>query len=253
MAVYNPYSLEGKTVLVTGASSGIGRATAIECSRLGARLVLTARNEQRLCETLSLLEGEGHSMVVADLTRAEDIARLVKTVPQIDGFVCNAGITVRRPVNFLKAEELNDVFATNTFAGFMLTKALMKAKKVNKGGSMVFLSSMAARKVTPGNAMYAASKAAIESFSRSCAQEYAARNIRSNAILPGMVETKMTMGGMLDSELIERDKAHYLLRRYGRPEEISWAIIFLLSDASQWITSTSLMVDGGGRIVRDEK
>ena len=236
MAVYNPYSLEGKTVLVTGASSGIGRATAIECSRLGARLVLTARNEQRLYETLSLLEGEGHSMVVADLTRAEDIARLVKTVPQIDGFVCNAGITVRRPVNFLKAEELNDVFATNTFAGFMLTKALMKAKKVNKGGSMVFLSSMAARKVTPGNAMYAASKAAIESFSRSW----------SNAILPGMVETKMTMGGMLDSELIERDKAHYLLRRYGRPEEISWAIIFLLSDASKWITSTSLMVDGGG-------
>lgn len=242
---YNPYSLEGKTILVTGASSGIGRATAIECSRLGATIILTARNEVRLKETLDQMEGDGHQMIVADITNDEDRKRLSKEIPQIDGFVCNAGITRRKPVNFVKEEELRVIFKTNTFAAFLLTKAIMKAKKMNKEGSMVFMSSMAARIVTPGNSMYAASKAAIESFSRSCALEYAPRGIRSNAILPGMVETPLINGGMLADEEMERDKQNYLLRRYGKPEEIAWTAAFLLSDASSWITSTSIVVAGG--------
>ena len=197
MDEYNPYSLAGKTVLVTGASSGIGRATAIECSRLGATVVTTGRDEARLDETMAALTGEGHVSISADLTNADDVAR-------------------------------------NTFAAFTLTKALMKAKKMNRGGSMVFLSSMAARQVTPGNAMYAASKAAVESFARSCAQEFAPMQIRANAILPGMVETPLNKQGALSAEMIERDKQHYLLKRYGKPEEIAWAVIYLLSDASAW-------------------
>ena len=242
MDEYNPYSLAGKTVLVTGASSGIGRATAIECSRLGATVVTTGRDEARLDETMAALTGESHVSISADLTNADDVARLVSELPQIDGFVCNAGITRRRPVSYVKDEDLHEVFETNTFAAFTLTKALMKAKKINRGGSMVFLSSMAARQVTPGNAMYAASKAAVESFARSCAQEYAPMQIRANAILPGMVETPLNKQGALSAENIERDKQHYLLKRYGKPEEIAWAIIYLLSDASAWTSGTSMVV-----------
>jgi len=242
MADYNPYALAGKTVLVTGASSGIGRATAIECSRLGATVVATGRDETRLSETMATLIGDGHVSILANLTKAEDVARLVSDLPQIDGFVCNAGITRRRPVSYMKEEEMREVFDTNTIATFMLTKAIMKAKKMNRGGSMVFLSSMAARQVTPGNAMYAASKAAVESFARSCAQEYAAMQIRANAILPGMVETPMNKQGALSAEAIERDKQHYLMKRYGKPEEVAWAVIYLLSDASAWTSGTSMMV-----------
>ncbi|WP_197018764.1 SDR family NAD(P)-dependent oxidoreductase [Prevotella sp. P6B4] len=242
MEGYNPYSLAGKTVLVTGASSGIGRATAIECSRLGATVVATGRDEVRLGETMAALTGEGHVSILANLTNAEDVARLVSELPQIDGFVCNAGITRRRPVSYVKEEELREVFETNTFAVFTLTKAIMKAKKMNRGGSMVFISSMAARQVTPGNAMYAASKAALESFARSCAQEYAPMQVRANAILPGMVETPLNKQGVLSAEMIERDKQNYLLKRYGKPEEIAWAVIYLLSDASAWISGTSMMV-----------
>ena len=242
MADYNPYALAGKTVLVTGASSGIGRATAIECSRLGATVVATGRDEARLSETMAALISDGHVSILADLTKAEDVAKLVSDLPQIDGFVCNAGITRRRPVSYMKEEELHEVFETNTFVAFTLTKALMKAKKINRGGSMVFISSMAARQATPGNAMYAASKAAVESFARSCAQEYAPMQIRANAILPGMVETPMNKLGALSAETIERDKQHYLMKRYGKPEEVAWAVIYLLSDASAWTSGTSMMV-----------
>lgn len=244
MPAYNPFSLDGKTVLITGASSGIGKATAIECARLGAKLVITARNEQRLSETLHLLEGEGHRMILADLTKPEDVSRLVGELPQIDGFVCNAGINKRRPIDFIKEEVMRDLFETNLFACVLLTKAMMKAKKINNNGSMVFVASMAARQSSVGNAVYAASKAGIESFSRSCAVEYAHKGIRSNAVLPGMIETPLVTNGLLSEEDIEKDKAHYLLKRYGKPEEIAWAIIYLLSDASAWTTSTSLVVSG---------
>ena len=243
--IYNPFSLEGKTILVTGASSGIGRSTAIECSRMGARLILTGRNEQRLKETLDALEGLGHQIIVADVTNSEDISNLVSILPPLDGFVCNAGITKRRPISFIKEEELREVFEINTIACFMLTKAISKAKKLNKNASIVFTSSKAARVVSPGNSMYAASKAAIESFSRSCALEFATKGIRSNCVLPGMVETPLISNGALSTEDLERDKENYLLKRYGKPEEIAWAIIFLLSDASAWITSTSMEVSAG--------
>ena len=167
MVGYNPFSLQGKTILVTGASSGIGRATAIECSYLGAKLFVTARNEERLRETFDALEGDGHAMVIADVAKSEEMDSLVGSVSALDGFVCNAGITKRRPIHFIKEDELREVFEINTISSILLTKALAKAKKFNKGASIVFTSSKAARIVTPGNSMYAASKAAIESFARS--------------------------------------------------------------------------------------
>lgn len=243
--MYNPFTLTGKTLLVTGASSGIGRATAIECSRLGATLVITARNEERLRETFNSLDGEGHLMLIADVTKQEDVSRLVQAVPLLDGFVCNAGITKRRPISFIKEGDLREVFEINTISSILLTRALAKAKKFNKCASLVFTSSKAARIVTPGNSMYAASKAAIESFSRSCALEFASRGIRSNAILPGMVETPLIMNGALAPEDLEKDKEKYLLKRYGKPEDIALLISFLMSDASSWITATSIDISGG--------
>lgn len=246
----NPFSLVGKTILVTGASSGIGRSTAIECSRLGAKLIITARNENRLRETFESLEGDNHLLVIADVTKSEDIACLVQSIPPLDGFVCNAGITKRKPINFINENDLHGIFEINAFASILLTKALAKEKKLNRGASLVFTSSKAAKIVTVGNSMYAASKAAIESFARSCAIEFASKGIRSNAILPGMVETPLVSEGLLSEEEMEQDKARYLLKRYGKPEEIAWAIVFLLSDASAWITAISLDISGGGRLVK---
>ena len=242
---YNPFSLEGKTILVTGASSGIGRATAIECSRMGAKVIITGRNEQRLQETYEQLEGGGHQQVIADLSRKEDIVRLVDTIGNIDGLVNNAGVGRSKPVNFIRQEDLDFVYQTNVFAVISLTRNLLKKKKVNRGGSLVFTSSIAAFLNEPGNAIYSSSKAAVASFMRSCAKELGTRQIRSNAVHPGMVETKMIQGAAYSKEDMEKDKEKYVLGRYGHPEEVAYAIVYLLSDTSRWVTGTSLVIDGG--------
>jgi len=243
--MYNPFSLEGKTILVTGASSGIGRATAIECSKLGASVVITGRNEERLNETFKSLEGDGHLQIVADLTKQDDIDRLVSQIDRLDGLVNNAGVGRNKPVGFIKMEDLDYVYQANVFSGILLTKALLKKKKINRGGSIVFTSSISSRLNSPGIAMYASSKAAITSYMRSCAVELGDKQIRSNAVLPGMVETKLITRGDYTEEDMNRDKELYALKRYGKPHEIAYAIIYLLSDASSWVTGTSLVVDGG--------
>ena len=243
--MYNPYSLEGKTILVTGASSGIGRATAIECAKMGAHCVLTARNEQRLQATLAALEGDGHLVIPADLATAEGIDALVEACPQIDGLVNNAGISNTKPIGFIKPEDLESTFATNAFAPILLTKALLKKKKLKSGASIVFVSSAASINPDVANSVYSATKAAIASFSRSCAKELAAKSIRSNSVHPGMVETELVKNLVFSEEEIASDRARYLLKRYGQPEEIAWAIIYLLSDASAWVTGTQLVIDGG--------
>ena len=248
--MYNPFSLEGKTILITGASSGIGRATAIECSKLGARCILTARNEERLNEALSQLEGDGHSFIVADLTNPEDIERLATEVPELDGLVNNAGIAHTKLIAFLKQADLDCVFRTNTYGPIMLTKWLLKKKKIKGEGSIVFTSSIAALCANLGNSIYGMSKAAIKTFAEYCANEVAVRNIRSNSVLPGMVNTEMAKNVLFSDEEMERDKQKYPLKRYGNPNEIAWAIIYLLSDASKWVTGIQLIIDGGGHLNR---
>lgn len=242
---YNPFSLEGKVVLVTGASSGIGRATAIECSKMGASVIITGRNEERLNETFKALEGEGHQQIVADLTNQENIENLVSQISALDGLVNNAGLGRNKPIGFIKMDDLEYVYQTNVFACILLTKSLLKKKKINKGGSLVFTSSISSRLNTPGIAMYASSKAAVSSFMRSCAVELGEKQIRSNAVLPGMVETKLITRGDYTEEDLDKDRNLYPLKRYGKPHEIAYAIIYLLSDASSWVTGTSLVVDGG--------
>lgn len=242
---YNPYSLAGKTVLVTGSSSGIGQTTAIECSKMGAKVVITGRNAERLQETYDQLEGEGHLQIIADLNTEEDIEKLADACPNLDGLVNNAGRGKSKPVNFIKLEDLEDVFKTNLYGVALLTKMLLKKKKLGKGSSIVFTSSLSSKVTAAGLAIYASSKAAVSAYMRTCALELGVKGIRANAVLPGMVETKLINSGTYTDEDKANDLNLYPLGRYGAPSDIAFAIIYLLSDASAWMTGSELTIDGG--------
>lgn len=242
---YNPFSLVGKTILVTGASSGIGQATAIECAKMGAKVVITGRNVERLQETFDQLEGEGHLQIAADLDSEDEIAKLVEQCPVLNGLVNNAGRGKNKPVNFIGLQDLQDVYQTNLFGVALLTKMLLKKKKIAKEGSIVFTSSISAYMTAAGLSIYASSKAAVTAYMRTCAIELGPKGIRANAILPGMVETKLINSGTYTDEDKQNDLTLYPLGRYGRPEDIARTMVFMLSDASAWMTGSELVVDGG--------
>ncbi len=246
MSAYNPYSLEGKTILITGASSGIGRATAIECSRMGAKCIITGRNEERLNKTYTQMEGEGHVQVIADLSIQEGIDALLQHAEVLDGLVANAGFTKTAPLPFIKEQDLNDMFQVNAISSIVLLKSLLKKKKINPGASVVYTCSLAGLgRTSLGNSMYAATKGAIRAFVKAAANELSAKKIRVNTVCPAMVETGILNANTITQEQLEADKASYPLKRYARPEEISWGIIYLLSEASAWVTGIDLIMDGG--------
>ena len=246
MPHYNPYSLENKTILVTGASSGIGQTTALECSRLGAKVIITGRNEERLHETLCCLDGGGHLMVAADLTDPAAIQKLVDSCPELTGVVLCAGKGLLLPILFCGKEKFFDVFNTNFFSPVELLRLLAKKKKIVKQASVVFVSSIGGTGIfANGNAVYGASKSALNSVMRFFAKELAPRLIRVNSVNPGRVNTKLIKNDKMSDEQTEADMQKYPLKRYGTPEEIAYGIIYLLSDASSWITGHSLVIDGG--------
>lgn len=244
--MYNPFTLENKTILITGASSGIGKSAAIECSRLGAKIILTARNESRLIQTFSELEGTGHSYIVCDLADTNNLDSLVLQLPEIQGFISNAGFTKLLPIQFVNDEDLKKIFQVNTFSPIILFQKLLKKKKLKNGSSVVFTSSLAGLgTVTFANSMYVASKGALSTFIRSAALDLAIKRIRVNAVCPGMINT-----GILDSETItpeqlKEDMKNYPLGHYGNPIDVAYAMIYLLSDASSWVTGINLVIDGG--------
>lgn len=243
---YNPYSLEGKTILVTGASSGIGKATAIECSKLGARVVITGRDEARLQQTLSSLEGEGHVVIAADLGEDDGIRFLVERVPVLNGIVHAAGISDTVLFQFLKKERLENIFNINFFAPVVLSQLLLKKKLLQKGGSIVFLSSIDGPVTAHiGNSMYSATKGALSAMMQNMSIELASKGIRVNAVLPGMTETPLIHNDDITQEQLNKDMELYPLKRYADPREIAWAIIYLLSDASTFTIGANLVVDGG--------
>ena len=247
---YNPYSLEGKTILVTGASSGIGKATAIECSKLGARVVITGRDEARLQQTLSSLEGEGHVVNTADLGEDDGIRFLVERVPVLNGIVHAAGISDTVLFQFLKKERLENIFNINFFAPVVLSQLLLKKKLLQKGGSIVFLSSIDGPVTAHiGNSMYSATKGALSAMMQNMSIELASKGIRVNAVLPGMTETPLIHNDDITQEQLNKDMELYPLKRYADPREIAWAIIYLLSDASTFTIGASLVVDGGFTIL----
>jgi NAD(P)-dependent dehydrogenase (short-subunit alcohol dehydrogenase family) len=243
---FNPFSLNCKTILITGASSGIGQATAIECSKIGAKVIITARNEEKLQETFSQLEGEGHKKIIADLTIPEDVNRLVDEISHLDGLVNNAGINKLLLPQFINEKDLNMTFQINTMAPILLTQKLLKMKKLQKGSSIVFTSSVSGvYGVSPANSMYSASKGAINGFMMNIALDLMGKGIRCNSVNPGQVETNIMDHGMVTEEQLEEHKKKYPLGRFGKPEEVAYAIIYLLSDASSFVNGTSLVVDGG--------
>lgn len=246
MIMYNPFSLYGKTILVTGASSGIGRATAIECSKLGAKLIITGRNIERLDETWEQLEGEGHLKIIANLTIENQQGDIVNSLPEIDGLVNSAGILKSLPFNFIRKKDLLEVFDTNFFAPVLLSQRIIKARKFKKGGSIVFISSIEGPLIThTGNSIYSASKSAVSAIAKSMAIELASKSIRVNCVLPGMTETPLINIDFITKDQVEADKSLYPLRRYGKAEEIALSVIYLLSDASSWVTGSNLVIDGG--------
>jgi NAD(P)-dependent dehydrogenase (short-subunit alcohol dehydrogenase family) len=243
--MYNPYSLKDKRILITGASSGIGRACAIECSKLGAKVIITGRNKDKLEQTFSLLEGPDHKLMIADLSNMDDIEKLTEELPIVDGLVNNAGIEDPKPVHFIDKEDVDTIFNINAFAPMLLVSLLTKKKKLNKKASIVFTASISGLLCSSiGGSLYSASKSALNGFIKGAALDLANKGIRLNSICPGMVKTNILQEVVDDEELKNMTK-EYPLKRLGEPNDIAYAIIFLLSDASSWITGTNLVIDGG--------
>ena len=244
--MYNPYSLKGKTILITGASSGIGKSAAIECSKMGANVIITARNGTKLSQVMNELEGNSHRMVLCDLSNEADIDKMVEELPEVQGLINNAGYTKILPVQFINTEAINDIFQVNTVAPMLLLQKLLKKKIIKKGASIVFTSSLAGLGCcTVGNSMYSATKGAISAFIRCVALELAPKNIRVNAVCPPMVDTGILSSGTITEEQLAIELNNYPLRRFGKPTDIALAMVYLLSDAASWVTGDNLVIDGG--------
>lgn len=240
----NPFSLSEKTVFVTGASSGIGRAISVACAKAGAALVLNGRNEERLQETFDMIGNQQNTKLVADVTDWEKTTELVKELPALDGVVLCAGVGQTTPVQNVKYDKTELVFKTNTFANIQLLQLLIKGKKINKGGSIVLISSIASHKPYFGNAVYSASKGALNSYSKVAAMELANRGVRVNCIEPGLIVTDIVTGaGFDETQLAEFEKTMPL--GFGKPEDIANGCVYLLSDAARWVTGSNMIIDGG--------
>ena len=245
MTGFNPFSLEGKTILVTGASSGIGRGIAVICSKMGASVIINGRNEVKLSETLSKMEGEGDVVVVGDLTDPLMLSTIVNSLPKLDGVVHCAGIGQRIPCKLLSEQLVDEVMDVNFKAPIMLQSELLKQNKLNKGGSIVFIASMAIWSPSVGNSVYSASKGAVVSFANCLALELAPRKIRVNCISPAMVWTDLILKDGLEEEQLKADENNYPLKRYGQPEDIANLAVYMLSDASTWMTGSNVKISGG--------
>ena len=237
------FSLEGKTILVTGASSGLGAFSAIEFSNVGANLIITGRNEERLRDTYIKLQNSSNSMFVTDLGDEKNLDNLISSINIIDGIALFAGINKTTPIKHLSFNEVMNMFVVNTMAEILLVQKIIKNKKIKSGGSIVFVSSIATNYAAKGNALYSATKGALESFSKNLALELSSKAIRCNCIRPGMILTKMAIGNY-SSEDMEQEKSKYPLG-FGEPIDIANGMIYLLSDASKWVTGTTLTIDGG--------
>lgn len=245
MEVFNPFSLEGKTVLVTGASSGIGRGIAVACSLMGATVVINGRNELKLEDTLSQMKGNGHTMMVGDLTNMSTLTSLVSSLPKLDGVVHCAGVGTRVLCKNISEADIDQTFSTNLKAPVMLQTEILKQKKINKGASVVFVASISTDSPSVGNALYAASKGALVSYANCLQLELAPRMIRVNCISPAMVWTDLIFKGGLTEEELHKDEQTYPLKRYGRPADVANLAVYLLSDASSWMTGSNVKITGG--------
>lgn len=242
-----PFSLAGKRVLITGASSGIGRQIAISCSQMGATVIGTGRDASKLDETLGLLSGSDHLMVSADLTQASGRDSVLTSIADpLEGLVHCAGISRLSPVRMMNEAHLLEIMSINVNAPMLLTQALLKKQKIQDGSSILFISSIAAHIGVAGVAGYSGSKAALIAMMRCLAMEVVKRKIRVNCLSPSLVETPLFEAMELQSgtSSMEQKRNDHPLG-FGKPEDIANASVFFLSQASRWITGTTLLMDGG--------
>jgi NAD(P)-dependent dehydrogenase (short-subunit alcohol dehydrogenase family) len=238
-------SLKDKHILITGASSGIGQATAVLCDSLGAKVILSGRNEAGLQETAKKLTNKA-TIITADLTVEDNITSLVNKCPVLDGLVNCAGIVKPLPVKFIRKKNVTEMFDSNFSSAVLLCSELSTQKKFNEKASVVFISSISSDHPYIGGALYSASKAALEAFCRAFAIEHATKKIRANVVSPALVKTKIFTETELatSEEEMKNYEAQYPLG-FGEPEDVANCIAFLLSASSKWITGTTINMDGG--------
>lgn len=246
-----PFHLTNKTILVTGASSGIGKQVAISCSEMGAKIVVTGRDEKRLNETFASLKGSGHSKFLCDLTDEKQRNEFTGSISSVDGLVHSAGTVMPVPVKFIAEKHIQQVMSVNFNSAVLLVAGLLKNKKLNDAASLIFFSSISADYPYAGGATYSASKGAIEAYSKNLALEILPKKMRSNVIVPAMVKTPMYEETKNQSmyRSPEEYESKYPLG-LGSPEDVANAAIYLLSDASRWVTGINLILDGGFSIVK---
>ena len=245
----NPFSLIGKTILVTGASSGIGRGIAIQCSKMGATIVVTGRNEAKLNDTLQMLEGNGHKLIVADLSKQDNIDQLVAECSALNGYVHSAGVLKLCTTKSVNRQVLEESIETNTIAPIMLTNGLLRKKKLKASSSIVYISSLSGVFIGgTGEISYSATKGALSGYMKTAALELAPRNIRVNTICPALVPTDLSRQyhEIVPEDILKAEiPTKYPLGRMGTTDDVANAAIYLLSDASSWITGINLVLDGG--------
>lgn len=240
---YDAFSLRGKTILVTGASSGLGQQIAISCAMRGAHIVATGRDAARLQATFDQLHGQGHVQIPADLTDAQDRAALAATAPKIDGLVHCAGKQMLSPIRQLREALMTEMYTIHFLAPVMLTQQLLQANKMAAGGSIIFMLSTSAHIGTRGVGPYSAMKSGLLGIIRCLAIESAKHRIRVNGISPSVVPTPM-WGDAGQNAQLEAQRARHPLG-LGTPDDVANAAIYLLADASRWVTGTTLVMDGG--------
>jgi NAD(P)-dependent dehydrogenase (short-subunit alcohol dehydrogenase family) len=247
----NLIDLTGKTIIVTGASSGIGRETAILLSKLGAKLIIIARNKEKLSDTINSLDREGHTDIAFDLTSFSKYSylysRIFENCSNVSGFVHCAGFSKLIPLRNMNLTDIDEMMKINYYSFMLLAKEFVKKKNVHPdGASIVAISSIAGDSSVKGKSIYSATKSSLNISVKALAQEYARRNIRFNTVSPGWVRTELTDKGtrVLTSERLKNVFENYPLGA-GYPIDVAKAVAFLLSDAARWITGTTLTVDGG--------
>ena len=249
----NPFHLSDKNILITGASSGIGRQCAITCSALGAKVVLLGRDATRLAATQEAMQQpEQHTALSLELTEVSALEEkllpiLMQQEGGMNGFIHAAGISTTLPLRMINEEKLQQFFATNVQSGILLAKMLTKKKVLStSGASLVFITSVMASVGTAGKTLYSMSKGAQLSAARSMAVELAPKKVRVNCISPGVVETPMSSQAVYSQNDEAKQQVTSLhLLGLGKPEDVAHACVYLLSDAAKWVTGINLKVDGG--------
>ncbi len=249
--MYNLVDLAGKKILITGASSGMGRATAILCSKLGAEVILVARREEKLQTVLNELDGSNHQYYPFDLSLIDDIEEFIKKViadnGALDGFVHSAGVTSTRPFKSIKPAVLKAVMDINFFAFVEIVRCITKRNCFNPGLSIVGISSISSKVGNSGKTAYCASKAAMDLSVKCMAKELAVKEIRVNTVNPGLIDTHIYQQ-FLDKGGDSEDGKRIMLRQYmgvGQPEDVANMIAYLLSSAAKFVTGSNVLLDGG--------